>query len=85
MNDDYSNREDAQTQFQADVASGTAGDFFVADGNINVDNLIAKGALADLSGLIDKDEVLKEMISYQIFLIYYQLTASCTVLQSHSI
>ena len=58
VDDDYSNWEDAQTQFQADVASGTAGDFFVADGNINVDNLIAKGALADLSGLIDKDEVL---------------------------
>jgi len=58
VNDDSSNWEDAQTQFQADVASGTAGDFFVADGNINVDNLIAKGALADLSGLIDKDEVL---------------------------
>lgn len=58
VNDDSSNWEDAQTQFQADVASGTAGDFFVADGNINVDNLIAKGALADLSDLIDKDEVL---------------------------
>lgn len=58
VDDDSSNWEDAQTQFQADVASGTAGDFFVADGNISVDNLIAKGALADLSGLIDKDEVL---------------------------
>ena len=58
VDDNSSNWEDAQTQFQADVASGTAGDFFVADGNINVDNLIAKGALADLSGLIDKDEVL---------------------------
>ncbi len=58
VNDDSSNWEDAQTQFQADVASGTAGDFFVADGNISVDNLIAKGALADLSDLIDKDEVL---------------------------
>ena len=49
VNDDYSNYEDAQTQFQADIAAGTAGDFFMADGNINVDNLIAKGALADLS------------------------------------
>ena len=55
VNDDYSNYEDAQTQFQADVAAGTAGDFFMADGNINVDNLIAKGALADLSDLVDND------------------------------
>lgn len=55
VNDDYSNYEDAKTQFQADVAAGTAGDFFMADSNINVDNLIAKGDLADLSDLIDND------------------------------
>ncbi len=55
VNDDYSNYDDAKTQFQADVVAGTAGDFFMADGNVNVDNLIAKGALADLSDLIDND------------------------------
>ncbi len=55
VNDDFSNYEEARTQFQADVAAGTAGDFFMADGNINVDNLIAKGALADLSDMLDKD------------------------------
>lgn len=55
VNDDYSNWEEAQTQFQADVASGTAGDFFIADSNIDINNLIAKGALADLSDLLDKD------------------------------
>lgn len=58
VDDDYSNWEEAQTQFQADVASGTAGDFFVADDSINVSNLIAKGALADLSDLLDKDSEL---------------------------
>lgn len=55
VNDDFSNYEEARTQFQADVAAGTAGDFFMADGNINVDNLIAKGALADLSDMLDND------------------------------
>lgn len=56
VNDDYSNWEEAQTQFKTDVAAGTAGDFFVADSNnIDVNNLIAKGALADLTDLIDKD------------------------------
>lgn len=55
VNDDYSNWEEAQTQFQADVAAGTAGDFFIADSNLDINNLIAKGALADLTDLIDKD------------------------------
>ncbi len=56
VNDDSSNWDEAQTQFQADVAAGTAGDFFIADSNnIDVNNLIAKGALADLSDLIDND------------------------------
>ena len=58
VNDDYSNYEDAYTLFQSDIASGNAGDFFMANG-INVDNLIAKGALADLTKLIETDEQIK--------------------------
>lgn len=60
VNDDYSNYEDAYTLFQSDIASGNAGDFFLAgNGDINVDNLIAKGALADLTKLIETDEQIK--------------------------
>lgn len=56
VNDDYSNLDEAQTQFKADVAAGTAGDFFISDSNnVDVNNLIAKGALADLTDLIYKD------------------------------
>lgn len=56
VDDDGSNWDEAQTQFKADVASGTAGDFFIADSNnVDVNNLIAKGALADLSDFIDND------------------------------
>ena len=58
VNDDYSNYEDAYTLFQSDIASGNAGDFFMANG-INVDNLIAKGALADITKLIETDEQIK--------------------------
>ena len=56
VNDDYSNYEEAVTQFSTDLASGSVSDIFVGNGyDIDVSNLASKGSFADLYQFIDKD------------------------------
>lgn len=57
VNDDYSNYEDALTLFNSDLASGSIADMFIlpSGGSVSIANLAAKGAVADITELIEND------------------------------